>query len=75
VEQFFQQCISVLRSMPVKVALPECLTEEHERLTKRWKELKRPEYGPCFDELTTAQAALIEPLYRYVFRTARRMVR
>ena len=37
--------------------------------------MKRPEYGPGFDVLTALQTALIEPLYKQVFRVARSMIK
>ena len=61
--------------MPLEVNIPQCLTDEHEKLAKRYSSLKRPEYGPCFEELTTSQANLILPLYKQVFRISRHTIR
>ena len=52
--KFFERCVRDLKSMPLEVNIPQCLTDEHEKLTKRYSSLKRPEYGPCFEELTTS---------------------
>jgi hypothetical protein len=61
--------------MPIEVVVPRCLDEEHQRLTMRYEKLKGPEYGPGFNELTAAQAAVIGKLYKQVFGVARSMIR
>ena len=73
--KFFERCVRDLNRMPLEVNIPQCLTDEHEKLAKRYSSFKRSEYGPCFEELTTSQANLILPLYKQVFYISRHTIR
>ena len=73
--QFFQRCVADLRRTPLEVALPEHLTDEHERLTKRYQSLKKADFRFLFDKLSCSRAALILPLFKQVVRTVRSAVR
>ena len=75
VQQFYERCLLELKLMPLEVVIPKHLNQEHEKLTKRYRALKKADFRFSFDKLTASEAALILPLFRLVVRTVQNRVR